>query len=133
MKSLTIIETNRPGMLAEITTLLEGSGVNVRDINGDIAGTMAIISIRAEPLHRCHRTLADAGFKVLSSEHLLARIKDQPGALADLSRSLANAQLDIRSIHIVSKDEGQCIVALEVDDPYRARQLMHNILVRDIE
>jgi len=131
MKLLTIIEENSPGLLAEITTLLENAEVDVRDIDGDVSGKHAVISLRAEPYERCHRTLADAGYKVFSAEHLLVRIEDRPGALASLSRRLANEQVDIRSIHFIEKDDDCCIVALEVTDPYRAGQLLRDILVRE--
>lgn len=131
MKVLTIIEENRPGLLAEITTLLEAAGVDVRDINGETKGNRAVLSLRAQPYRRCYRTLADAGYKVFTADHLVVRIEDQPGALANLSRHLANEQVDIRSIHFIEKDGAHCIVALDTADPYRAGQLLRDILVKD--
>ena len=133
MKILTIIEESRPGLLAEITTLLQSREVNVLDINGETAGNQAVITLRAEPYRRCHRALADSGFKVFTAEHLLVRIKDQPGALADLSRRLANAQVDIRSIHFINKEDDECIVAVETMDPFRAGQVLKDLLVREVD
>lgn len=133
MKILTIIEDNRPGLLAEITSLLESAKVDVRDINGDTTGNQAVITLRAEPYRRCYRTLADNGFKVFTAEHILVRIEDQPGALADLSRTLANDQVEIRSIHFIHKEDGRCIVALETENPYRTSQLLRDILVRETD
>lgn len=132
MKILTIVEQNRPGLLAEITTMLAGAGVDVRDISGETAGNQAVITLRAEPYRRCHRVLADSGFKVFTADHLLVRIEDRPGALATLSQRLANEQVDIRSIHFIEKDQGQCIVALETENPYRAGQVLSDILVTEI-
>lgn len=132
MEILTIIEENRPGLLAEITTLLASAGVDVRGIDGDTAGNQAVITLRAEPYRRCHRTLADAGFKVFTADHLLVRIKDQPGALATLSQRLANEQIDIRSIHFIQEIHGECIVALETASPFRASQVLQDILVQGV-
>jgi len=56
-------------------------------------------------------------------------IEDQPGALAEISRRLANEQVDIRSIHFVNRENSLCIVALETENDYRARQLLHDLLV----
>jgi hypothetical protein len=131
MKIFTIIEQNRPGLLAEIATHLEQLGVNVRDINGDVSGSQAVITLRAEPYDDCYNALRDGGYKVFTSDHLLVRIEDHAGALADLSRRLANEQVDIRSIHFINRDGGECIVALETDDPFRAGQVLQDIRVQE--
>jgi len=129
VKSLTIIQETRPGLLAEITTLLERQGIDVRSMDGYTVGSVAAISLTAKPYRACLRLLAEAGFKVFMSEQLLIRIKDQPGALADISRTLANEQVDIRSIHFVNKQADCCIVALETENDFRARQVLHKLLV----
>ncbi len=59
----------------------------------------------------------------------MIRIEDRPGALANISRRLANAQVDIRSIHFVDKKAGSCIVALETENDYKARQVLYKLLV----
>lgn len=129
MKLLTILEKNRPGLLAEVMSLLADAKVDVRDIDGESTGDQAVITVRAVPFRRAHRVLADAGYKVFTADHLLVRIEDQPGALATLSRSLADANVGIRSIHFVERETGQCIVALETADPERAGQVLADRLV----
>ena len=42
---------------------------------------------------------------------------------------LANEQVDIRSVHFVNREESRCIVALETENDYRARQLLRDLLV----
>ena len=129
MKSLTIIQETRTGLLAEIATLLEGKHVNVSNIDGDTVGSLAVISITGEPYEDCFNALSEAGFKVFAHEQILVEIEDQPGALADISRRLANEQVDIRSVHLVNRENGRCIVALETENDYRARQLLRDLLV----
>jgi len=129
MKSLTIIQESRPGLLAEITTLLEQQGIDVRSMDGYTVGSLVAISLTAKPYRACFGLLTEAGFKVFVSDHLLIRIQDHPGALADISRRLANAQVDIRSMHFVNKEADSCIVALETENDYRARQVLYKLLV----
>ena len=131
MKYLVVVETDRPGLLAEITTLLESGNVDVREISGDTVGTQVMITLRAKPMRRCHRILAEAGMRVFSSDYLLVRIDDRPGALADLSRRLANAQVDVRSIHFVERGGAHCLVALDTASPYRAGQVLSDIVVHE--
>lgn len=129
MNVLTILERDRPGLLAEITTLLENAGVDVLDISGTSKGTYAVINLYARPARRGHRVLTDAGHTVFTAEHQLVRIEDRPGALAELSRLLANEEVDIRSIHFVGRDAGHCIVALDTADPARATEVLSELLI----
>jgi len=129
MKSLTIIQDTRAGLLAEITTLLEHHQVNLLSIDGSTVGNMAVINLIADPYAECVKALQEAGFKVFASEQILVRIEDHPGALAELSRSLANVQVDIRSIHFVSREGDHCIVALETENDFSARQVLRDLLV----
>lgn len=129
MKSLTIIQETRGGMLAEITTLLEQQDIDLRSIDGSTVGKLAVINLMAEPYDDCLRVLTDAGFKVFANEQVLVRVKDQPGALAEISRRLANVQVDIRSVHVVTREDDHCMVALETENDYAARKVLRDLLV----
>ncbi len=129
MKSLTIIQETHAGLLAEITMLLEGQGIDVRSVDGYTVESVAVISLTAEPYRTCFTSLTEAGFKAFVSEQVLIRVENRPGALADISRRLANAQVDIRSIHFVNKKADSCILALETEDDYKARQVLNKLLV----
>ena len=129
MKSLTIIQETRAGLLAEITTLLEQHKIDLRSVDGSTVGSLAVINLTAEPYQVCFQALTDAGFKVFANEQILVRVKDQPGALADISRRLANVQVDILSIHIVNREGEHCILALATENDFSARQVLNEILV----
>jgi hypothetical protein len=85
VKVLTIVQENHPGLLAEVTTLLEREGIGVQDFTGS--------------------------------------------ALAELSRRLAEANVDVRGMHIVNKDAKAGIVALETADHQKAREILQDILL----
>ncbi len=129
MKSLTIIQETRTGLLAEITTLLENHKIDLRSIDGSTAASLAVINLTADPYDACFQVLTGAGFKVFVNEQILVRVEDQSGALADISRRLANVQVDIRSIHFVNREGDHCIVALETENNFSARQVLHDLLV----
>ncbi len=129
MKALNIIQEDHPGLLAEVTTLLEAEGIAVQDFAGQSVGNTAVISLTVERYKEAFRLLTDAGYRVIASEHLLVRLEKHPGALAELSRRLAEANVDVRGMHIVNKDEKAGIVALETVDHQRAREVLKDILV----
>ena len=129
MKTLNIIHEDHPGLLAEVTTLLEREGFAVQDFAGLSVGNMAVISLTMERSDEAFRLLSDAGYRTVASEHLLVRLKKHPGALAELSRRLAEQNVNVRGMHIVSKDENTGIVALETLDHEKAREVLRDILV----
>jgi len=129
MKGLTIVQQDHPGLLAEVTTLLEQAGIAVQDFAGISLGDTAVISLTVERSGEAFRMLSDAGYRVIASEHLLVRLEKHPGALAELSRRLADAGVDMRAMHIVTKDEEAGIVALETLDYEKAREVLKDILV----
>lgn len=129
MKALNIVQEDHPGLLAEVTTLLEAEGIAVMDFAGQSVGNTAVISLTVERYKLAFRLLTDAGYRVIASEHLLVRLEKHPGALAELSRRLAEADVDVRGMHIVNKDEKAGIVALETVDHERARKVLEDMLV----
>jgi hypothetical protein len=129
VKGLTIVQEDHPGLLAEITTLLEQRGIAVQDFAGISLGNTAVISLTVDRYKEVFRLLSDAGYRVIASEHLLVRLEKHAGALAELSRRLADANVDVRGMHIVNKDAKAGIVALETLDYAKAREVLKDILV----
>jgi len=129
VKVLTVIEQNHPGLLAEVTSVLERARVDILDFSGQVVGDTAVISLQLRPYQAAFRVLSDAGYRVVSHDHLLVRLDRRPGALAALSRRLADAQVDVRGMHIVNKDEAACIVALEARQTEKARNVLADSLV----
>jgi hypothetical protein len=129
VKALNIIQEDHPGLLAEVTTLLERAGITVQDFSGQSLGKTAVISLTVSDYKAAFRLLSDAGYRVIASEHLLVRLEKHPGALAELSRRLAEENVNVRGMHIVNKDENAGIVALETVDHEKAREVLKDILV----
>ena len=129
MKVLTIIQDNHPGLLAEVTEVLEREGIGVQDFTGSTLGDTAVITLTVGPYQQAFRLLSDAGYRVVASEHLLVRLERHPGALAELSRRLADANVDVRGMHIVNQDARAGIVALETLDHEKAREILKELLV----
>jgi len=129
VKVLNIIQEDHPGLLAEVTTVLEAEDITVQDFAGLSVGKTAVISLTVERDKEAFRLLSDAGYRVIASEHLLVRLEKHPGALAELSRRLAQENVNVRGMHIVNNDETAGIVALETVDHQKAREVLKDILV----
>jgi hypothetical protein len=68
--------------------------------------------------------LAAAGYQAVTDDVVLAKIADKAGALAQVSRRLAEANINIRALHHVRRDDGFAVVAISTDDNARAREAL---------
>jgi hypothetical protein len=68
--------------------------------------------------------LTSAGYNAVTEDVLLARVEDRPGALAQLSRRLGEAQLDIRGLNMVQRNDGWAVVAIATSDNAKAREIL---------
>ncbi|HET9030577.1 MAG TPA: ACT domain-containing protein [Candidatus Aquilonibacter sp.] len=115
---------NRPGLLAELTEVLAARGIDIAQIVVETHDAGAVVRMEVEDEDAALGVLTDAGYHAVSDDVLLARIEDRPGSLAALSRRLADARLDIRSLHHVRRESGFALVAVSTDDNLRARELL---------
>ena len=129
MKVLTIIQEDHPGLLAEVATLLEKENIGVEDFSGTAVGDTAVLTLTVRPYRRAFQLLSKAGYRVVASEHLLLRLARRPGALAELSRKLAEADIDVRGMQIVNMEADAGVVALETADHEKAREVLKDLLV----
>lgn len=129
MRTMVIVQESRPGLLADVTSLLARNDVDLNDFSGQVVGETAVICLQAEEYRVGYRILSEAGYHVYASETLLVRLDQAPGALARLSQQLAAAGVDVRGLHLVNKDAEAGIVALETLDQEKARQILKDQLV----
>jgi histidine decarboxylase len=111
-------------LLAELTGVLAERGLSIEQIDVETHDSSAVVRMEVEDAHRALEVLTGAGYDAVSDDVLLARVEDRPGALALLSRRLAEANLNIRSLHHVRREAGVAVVAISTDDNARARTVM---------
>lgn len=130
MKQITIVAENRPGLLAEITQALANENINIEDVDAESHEKFAIMILQVDQydlaLQVIHQQL---GLKAVSEDVILVRLRDKPGALAQLSRRFSDAGVDIRSIRIVQRGKDESIVAICTERTAEAMQLVKDILV----
>jgi hypothetical protein len=124
MRSIRVVVPNRPGLLAEMTEVLGARGIDICQIVVETNNAGAVVRMEVEDEDSALGALTDAGYQAVSDDVLLARIEDRPGSLASLSRQLADANLNIRSLHHVRRESGFALVAVSTDDNSRARELL---------
>lgn len=124
MQRITVVVHNRPGLLAEITELLASKGLSITSIVAQSHGADGVLHLGAERVDEALAVLTAAGYHAVTEDVLLARVEDRPGALAQLSRRLMEAQLDIRGLNMVQRNDGWAVVAIATSDNARARGVL---------
>ncbi len=129
MKQLTVLVPNEIGIAARITTCLAERGINIEEIDIEEVEDHGIVVLSVDQYDDALRALRDAGFRAVTQDTLLVRLEDKPGALAVVAVRLKDAGLDLRSMHILRRDQGYTFASLVASDNVRAAGLLKDLLV----
>lgn len=129
MPHLTIVAEDRTGLLSELSTLLGNKGINISDIRAKAYGADAIIQIEVDRHEDTLHILAEEDFHVVADDSLLLRVADQPGALAQIARRLADGQVDIRAVRVVQRHAGFSVISVNCDRNEVARRVLGDVVL----
>lgn len=130
MKRVTVISRDYPGLLADISELLAGKGLDIRDLVAQQPdGDHCFLTLLLSDYDLGLKTLTEAGYKTVSEEVVLIRIADRPGELARVARTLADNNIGLRAVSMVHEGEDHNAVAVSSDDNDGVRKLFRKQLV----
>ena len=121
---IIVITPHEPGALAQVAGALAEAELNIESIDGRLAGELGIIALSTSDDDAALRALLDADLRAVSSDALVFRLRDRPGALAAVAQQFSEARLNVRTIHIVHRQAGEAVVAVTTDDDEQARTLL---------
>lgn len=125
MKEFRIILPNRPGRLAELLELLGEKGVNVKSIAQVAEADKAMVAVIPYDAQRAGDVLKRGGIEFEEAEIMFVDLRDEPGQLAQVARTVAEAGANIESIYLLGKvgqGEGSRVqFGFRFDDLERAR------------
>jgi hypothetical protein len=129
MKEIVIVTENRAGLLAEISETLAARGINIETLDAEQVHNTAVVELTVDRYDEALQSLRDAGLDAVTEDALLIRLRDEPGALAKVARRFKDANIDIRSIRIIRRQQGSTLVALATKRTEEARALVKEYLV----
>ena len=124
MNRIIVMAKNEVGVIADISRVLADNGLNIESISTEALGDKGVITLTTDGYDDALRVLTDAGFKTVTDDSLILRLRDQPGALARVAERFKDAGVNIQSLHIVDRRDGYTTVALAADDRARAEALV---------
>jgi hypothetical protein len=130
MKQISIVVDEQPSFpLADITELMAAHNINIDTIGAETVGDSSVVVMTVNKYDLALRALRDASYHAITEDCLLIKVKDEPGALAKIARRFKDADLHIRSFHIISRNSDTSIAALSTERTESALQLVQDILV----
>jgi hypothetical protein len=94
-EQLSIFVANKPGVLANVCDLLKKEKINILAISTSDNRDHSIIRLVVSEPHRTLGLLEDYGTLVQQTEVIMLDGPNRPGTIAEISRKLADAQVNI--------------------------------------
>ena len=102
---LVIDIENTPGALAEVATAISDAGVNISAATGVGAGAHAELHILVPHAEAVKHALAISHVGITRErEVVVVDVEDRPGVLADLTRKIAKAGVNLDLIYIATRN-----------------------------
>lgn len=129
MKALTIVADDKVGLLADISYILSKAKINIETINVDVVAGKAIITLSLSDVDKGKSVLEAAGYKMEDTDTVVIKLSDKPGELNRITTMLSKEGINIKNVHVLSKDGASTVLSIRVDKPKRASTLLRDCLI----
>jgi hypothetical protein len=102
---LVIEIENKPGALARVAAAVSDAGVNIAAATCIGKGDLAEVHILVPHAEAARRALAISHLAVTREREVVAvEVEDRPGVLADLTRTIARAGVDLDLVYVATRN-----------------------------
>jgi hypothetical protein len=124
MNAFIIELQDRPGALADIADAIAEKGINIAGIAGATGGGGGAIALVTNDEAGTRSVLDASGIRYRQVALATASLEDKPGVLAEASRKLANAGVNIEAIIPTGMQAGRITIAFGVDNIEAAKSAL---------
>jgi hypothetical protein len=129
MKQITIVESDRPGLVADITEALAAANVNIESLTAEAVGNAMVAILTVDKYDEALRALTAGGMQAFSEEVIVIQVEDRPGELARIMHRFKEANINLRSIRPIRRDGDKALVALGTERTQEAMELVRDVMV----
>lgn len=119
-----VIVQGEPDAPARVSEALGEAGVTIESIDDRLIAELGVITLGTDDDDAALHALLEAGLRAVTTQAIVLRLPDRPGALARVAELLGRNRLNVRTIHIVHRQAGRAIAAVSTDDDDAARSLL---------
>jgi hypothetical protein len=111
---------NKPGEFTKIAEAIAGQGVNITGFTGATCGDTGSVALTTNDEAATRRALTDGRWTYRPVELVTASLVDKPGSLAEVTRKLATAGVNIEAALPIGMAGGNVHIAFATDNPTKA-------------
>ena len=127
-KQLSIFLENRPGGLAKICGTLAETSINILAMTVHDTVDHAIVRLIADRPVKALLILEQLGLYILESDVVVLDLDNKQGALADVARKLARADINIEYAYCTATNhQGLGSLVLKTDETDRTLELLNEV------
>ena len=116
MTEFTVHMANRPGQLATLTGMLADAGVHIEALAAFSLGGDSMVRLMANDVDEARRVLREAGIRFEEQRVIETVVKDDPNALAEMTRKLGESGVNIEAMYLLHANGDSRHFAVAVDD-----------------
>ena len=121
---LSVALENKPGELAKVGAALARAKVNIEAVSVVDSAQVGVVRLVTSSNAKARAALKKAGMTVVQSPVIVAKMPNEPGALAAACRKLANAKVNIEYVYGSAARKGEAsTIVLGVSDVARAARV----------
>ncbi|ABA88815.1 ACT domain protein [Syntrophotalea carbinolica DSM 2380] len=112
VQQISIFIENIPGRLAEVTTVLGKSGVNIRALSLADTTDFGVLRLIVDKIDLAKKVLAEHEFTVTKTDVVAVEVPDRPLGLAEILNQLDIAQITVEYLYAFVERRGENAVII---------------------
>ena len=124
MRAFIVTVDDRPGTVARLTEAVARRGVDLSGIAGIANGNQGLVALLAQDEAGVREALAETGVRALETELVTADVENRPGGIAEVTRRLADAGVNLLLVTPVGMNGELVTVAFGASDTALLRRTL---------
>jgi hypothetical protein len=112
VNQLSIFLENRAGRLAEVTKILDESGINIRALSLADTSDFGILRLIVSDFETARTKLKENGFTVGRTSVVAVEVDDKPGGLHNILSMLQNEDINVEYMYAFVQQSGNSAVLI---------------------
>ena len=129
MNAFIVDLKNKPGELAKVTEAIAAKGIDITGFTGAACGDSGTVALLTNDEAGTREVLTSGHWTYRPFEVVSASLADKPGSLAQVTRRLANAGINIEAAIPTGMSGGNVHVGFVTDNPGKAREALGDALL----
>jgi hypothetical protein len=128
MKQINIVSIDRIGLFADLTEALARAEINIESVDAEQVGDYTVMVLNVDQYDCALQCLREfQGIQIITEDAILVKLKNQPGALAQIARRFTDAGISVRSVRFIERDNDFALVAISTDRTEAALALVADV------